>query len=150
MAARKEHLVNSYVVAVIVPMVIDTVGFKTDRPLAMLDMYGTPYTRALHVVERYRLLDYEAAREELERDAKESLVIPNTSMQRDPTYRGKYLQLLFTVEAQGVFTVPWFATITYGRPSGEWEEFVCAEGTENAHYSPRNEAVFPSADKPDF
>jgi hypothetical protein len=131
-------------------MVIDTVGVKTDRPLAMLDMYGTPYTRALHVVERYRLLDYEAAREGLERDAKESLVIPNTSMQRDPTYRGKYLQLLFTVEDQGVFTVPWFATITYGRPSGEWEEFVCAEGTENAHYSPRNEAVFPSADKPDF
>jgi hypothetical protein len=68
-------------------MVIDTVGVKTDRPLAMLDMYGTPYTRALHVVERYRLLDYEAAREGLERDAKESLVIPNTSMQRDPTYR---------------------------------------------------------------
>jgi hypothetical protein len=93
----------------------------------MLDMYGTPYTQAPHFVERYRLLDYEAAREELERDAKESLVIPNTSMQRDPTYRGKYLQLLFTVEDQGVFTVPWFATITYGRPSGEWEEFVCAE-----------------------
>ena len=78
-------------------MVIDTVGVKTDRPLAMLDI-GTPYTRALHVVERYRLLDYEAAREGLERDAKESLVIPNTSMQRDPTYRDKYLQLLFTLE----------------------------------------------------
>jgi hypothetical protein len=96
-------------------LVIDTVGVKTDRPLAMLDMYGTPYTRALHVVERYRLLDYEAAREGLERDAKESPVIPNTSMQRDPAYRGKYLQLLFTVEDQGVFTVPWSATITYGR-----------------------------------
>src|SRR5580658_2925118 len=61
-------------------LVIDTVGVKTDRPLAMLDMYGTPYTRALHVVERYRLLDYEAAREGLERDAKEFAVIPNTSM----------------------------------------------------------------------
>jgi hypothetical protein len=48
-------------------MVIDTVGGQ-DRPaFGMLDMYGTPYTRALHVVERYRLLDYEAAREELER-----------------------------------------------------------------------------------
>jgi hypothetical protein len=35
-------------------MVIDTVGVKTDRPLAMLDMYGTPYTRALHVVELMR------------------------------------------------------------------------------------------------
>ena len=42
---------------------IDTVGVKSDRPLAMLDMYGTPYTPALHVVERYRLLDYEVAKE---------------------------------------------------------------------------------------
>jgi hypothetical protein len=131
-------------------MVIDTVGVKTDRPLAMLDMYGTPYTRALDVVERYRLLDYEAAREGLERDAKESLVIPNTSMQRDPAYRGKYLQLLFTVEDQGVFTMPWSATITYGRPSGEWVEDVCAEGTANSHYAPREEDVFPTANKPDF
>jgi hypothetical protein len=37
-------------------LVIDTVGVKTDRPLAMLDFFGTPYTQALHVVERYRLL----------------------------------------------------------------------------------------------
>jgi hypothetical protein len=131
-------------------LVIDTVGVKTDRPLAMLDMYGTPYTRALHVVERYRLLDYEVAREGLERDAKEFLVIPNTSMQRDPAYRGKYLQLLFTVEDQGVFTMPWSATITYGRPSGEWVEDVCAEGTANSHYAPREEDVFPTANKPDF
>jgi len=40
--------------------VIDTVGIKTDRPAAMLDLYGTPYTKALHVIERYRLLDYDA------------------------------------------------------------------------------------------
>jgi hypothetical protein len=131
-------------------LVIDTIGVKTDRPLAMLDFYGTPYTRALHVVERYRLLDYEAAKEGLERDAKENVRVPNTSMQLDPDYRGKYLQLLFTVEDQGVFTMPWSATITYGRPSGEWVEDVCAEGTENTHYSPRKEAVFPTANKPDF
>jgi hypothetical protein len=131
-------------------LVIDTVGVKTDRPLAMLDMYGTPYTPALHVVERYRLLDYAVAKEALERDAKEYVVIPNTSMQRDPAYRGKYLQLLFTVEDQGVFTMPWSATVTYSRPSGEWVEDVCAEGTENTHYAPREEAVFPTASKPDF
>jgi hypothetical protein len=123
-------------------LVIDTVGIKTERPLAMLDMYGTPYTRTLHIVERYRLLDYEAAREGLERDASEFLVIPNTSMQRDPAYRGNYLQLLFTVEDQGVFTI--------GRPSGEWVEDVCAEGTANSHYAPREEDVFPTADRPDF
>jgi hypothetical protein len=131
-------------------LVIDTVGVKADRPLAMLDMYGTPYTRALHVVERYRLMDYEAAKEGLERDAKEYVVIPNTSMQRDPAYRGKYLQLLFTVEDQGVFTMPWSATITYSRPSGEWVEDVCAEGTKNTHYAPREEAVFPTENKTDF
>jgi hypothetical protein len=38
----------------------------------MVDQYGTPYTQALHVVERYRLLDYEAAKGALERDAKEN------------------------------------------------------------------------------
>jgi hypothetical protein len=71
-------------------------------------------------------------------------------MQRDPAYRGEYLQLLFTVEDQGVFTTPWSATITYGRPSGEWVEDVCAEGTGNTLYAPREEAVFPTAIKPDF
>jgi hypothetical protein len=131
-------------------LVIDTVGVKTDRPLAMLDWFGTPYTQALHVVERYRLLDYEAAKEGLERDAKANVRIPNTSMQLDPDYRGKYLQLLFTVEDQGVFTMPWSATITYGRPSGEWVEDVCAEGTPNTHYFPPEEAVFPTANNPDF
>jgi hypothetical protein len=40
-------------------LVIDTVGVKIG-PFAMLDMYGTPHSPALHVVERYRLLDYEA------------------------------------------------------------------------------------------
>jgi hypothetical protein len=131
-------------------LVIDTVGVKTDRPLAMLDVFGTPYSQALHVVERYRLLDYETAKAGLERDAKEYVPISNTTMRRDPDYRGKYLQLLFTVEDQGVFTMPWSATITYGRPLDEWEEDVCAEGTENSHYSPRKEAVFPTANKPDF
>src|ERR1700739_780213 len=92
-------------------LVIDTVGVKTDRPLAMLDMYGTPYNRALHVVERYRLLDYEAARDGLERDAKEFLLIPNTSMQRDLAYMGKYPQLLFSVEDPEAFTMPWSETI---------------------------------------
>jgi hypothetical protein len=46
-------------------LVIDTVGIKADRPFAMVDMFGTPYSNALHVVERYRLLDYEAAKEGL-------------------------------------------------------------------------------------
>jgi hypothetical protein len=40
-------------------LVIDTIGIKADRSFAMVD---SPYTEALHVVERYRLIDYEAGR----------------------------------------------------------------------------------------
>jgi hypothetical protein len=125
-------------------LVIDTVGTRTDRPFAMIDLYGTPYTRALHVVERYRLLDYEDAKEGLDRDAKENLR-PGGIMDRN--YRGKYLQLLFTVEDEGVFTMPWSATITFGRGTDQWPETVCAE---NIHQYYRKDSEVPTADKPDF
>jgi hypothetical protein len=42
-------------------LVIDTVGVKTDRPFAMIDLFGALH-QGLHVVERYTLLDYEAAK----------------------------------------------------------------------------------------
>ena len=79
-------------------LVIDTVGIKTGRPVAMVDWFGTPYTEALHVVERYRLLDYEAAKEGLDRDVKENIQAGvATPLHIDPNYRGKHLQLQFTV-----------------------------------------------------
>jgi hypothetical protein len=88
-------------------LVIDTVGTKTDRPFGMIDFYGTPYTRALHVVERYRIIDYEYAKEGLDRDARE-----NWRPAGPARSTGKHLQLHFTVEDEGVFTTPWTATIT--------------------------------------
>src|SRR5260370_7754271 len=51
-------------------LVIDTVGIKTDRPYAMVDLFGTPYTEKLHVVERYRLVDHEGAEGTLQRAPK--------------------------------------------------------------------------------
>jgi hypothetical protein len=53
-------------------LVIDTVGARTDRPYAMIDLFGTPYTEKLHVVERYRLRDYEDVKDVIERGAKEN------------------------------------------------------------------------------
>ena len=70
----------------------------------MIDLYGTPYSEKLHVVERYRLIDYEDAKEGLERDAKENR---RAGAGIDRSYRGKHLQLLFTVEDRSVFTTPW-------------------------------------------
>jgi hypothetical protein len=135
-------------------LVIDTVGIKHNRPLAMVDMYGTPYTEALHVLERYRLIDYEVAKEGLERNAKENIPVPNgapSGAYTDPDYRGKYLQLQFTVEDEGVFTMPWSATITYGRPKDDylerWAEYVCAE---NIQRPAGKTAAVPRAEKPDF
>lgn len=126
-------------------LVIDTVGTKTDRPFAMIDLYGTPYSEKLHVVERYRLLDYADAKEGLERDAKENR---RAQVGIDRNYRGKHLQLQFTVDDPGVFTMPWSATITFGRGSNEWPETVCAE---NIHeYYNNKDSDVPRADKPDF
>jgi len=133
-------------------LVIDTIGVKVG-PFAMVDMYGTPHTEALHVVERYRLLDYEAANKAEERGEKGNFRLPSsdTGLAPDPNYKGKGLQLQFTVEDEGVFTTPWSAAITYRRPLsslGEWPEFICAE---NPHgYFPGRTAAVPTADKPDF
>jgi hypothetical protein len=131
-------------------LVIDTVGIKVDRPFAMVDTFGTPYTEALHVVERYRLLDYEAVKAAQERAGKEIFRLPGDAdgWAPDPGYKGKGLQLEFTVEDAGVFTAPWSATITYRRVWLEWPEVICAENTHE-YYAAKDTAV-PRADNPDF
>jgi hypothetical protein len=43
-------------------LVIDTIGQKVG-PLSMVDKYGTPMSAALHVIERYRLIDGAVARD---------------------------------------------------------------------------------------
>ena len=133
-------------------LVIDTVGIKTG-PFTMVDQFGTPHTQALHVIERYRLIDYEAAKEALERGAKEnaSFVRNDSGVIADLNSKAKHLQLQFMVEDEGAFTTPWSATVIY-RPGlgaaspGEWPEAVCAE---NPHELSRH-AALPTADNPDF
>ena len=129
-------------------LVIDTVGIKIG-PFAMVDHYGTPHSEALHVIERYRLIDYEAAKEALARDAKENYRFPaanDSGVIVDPNFRGRHLQLELTVEDEGVFTAPWSATVTYRPASGEWPEFVCAENPNEV----LRKAAVPVAGNPDF
>src|SRR5438132_8551408 len=79
-------------------LVIDTVGIKIG-PFAMVDMYGTPFTEKLHVVERYRLVEYDLAKDAIERNRKENFEPPGYGgAPYDPNYRGKVLQLRFTVQ----------------------------------------------------
>jgi hypothetical protein len=112
-------------------LLIDTVGIKRDRPFAMM-----------HVTERYQLLDYAAAKEGLERSAKENMRFGNIDV------AGKYLQLYLTVEDEGVFTTPWSVTITYGLASGELDEVVCAENRHEYYYN--KDSDVPTDEKPDF
>src|ERR1700730_16737001 len=74
--------------------------------------------------------------------------VGKVGLARDPDYKGKALQLDFTVEDEGVFTTPWSARVTYQRPLGDWAEFVCCENMR-ATYVPKDSAV-ARADKPDF
>ena len=129
-------------------LVIDTIGVKTG-PFAMVDMYGTPHSEALHVVERYRLLDYAAAKETQERGQRGlSRLGRDPGFVSNPDYKGKGLQLDFTVEDGVVFTKPWSASISYRRPIGEWPEIVCAENPQG--YFRGKRTALPTADKPDF
>ena len=130
-------------------LVIDTVGLKAG-PFSAVDQYGTPYTQALHVVERYRLIDYDAAREAWVRGGRENIRggAVNEGYAPDPNDKGKALQLQFTVEDAGVFTTAWSATKTYRHVLRDWPERVCAENPYR--YGTEKDAAVPTAVRPDF
>ena len=129
-------------------LVIDTVGVKTG-PVPILDLYGTPFSEALHVVERYRLVDYETAKAAQDRNERE--YGPTATEQAayiDRDYRGKGLQIQFTVEDKNFFTMPWSGAATYRRAVTSWVENVCAENTHE-YYAGKDTEV-PQAGRPDF
>jgi hypothetical protein len=127
-------------------LVIDTVGVKTDRKYAMIDLFGTPYTDKLHIVERYRLRDYDDVKDALERNEKENWLVNGDAWTRHRA--GKFLQLHVTIEDEGVFTTPWTATLTYAPGPERISEGVCAEN-RNEYYN-NKESDVPKAEKPDF
>jgi hypothetical protein len=128
-------------------LVVDTVGYKPG-PEPVLDMYGSPFSEALHVVERYRLVDYEVAKAAQERNIRAAgPVATEQAAFVDENYKGKGLQIQFTVEDKNVFNTPWSATVTWRRAGG-WVENVCAENTHE-YYAGADTNV-PKADKPDF
>jgi len=134
-------------------LVVDTIGIKADPP-STVDAFGTPHTEALHVVERYRLIDGNIAAETqwkygAPRIARENGGYGQGSIDQDTAKKG--LQVAFTVEDAGVFTKPWSGTVTY-RPLipnpaiGHWPETICAE---HPQFLGGNGSI-PHADKPDF
>ncbi len=130
-------------------LVVDTVGIKVG-PFSMIDRFGTPYSGALHLVERFRLIDRDAAKVAMERNERENGRIgpDGGGGLADPNDTGKALQIAFTVEDPNVFTAPWSATVTYRRNIATWPERICAENLHN--YGVAEDPKVPMAAKPDF
>ena len=122
------------------------VGVKV-APFSTVDPFGTPHSEALHVVERYRLIDGAAAAEKQLKHAGPNR--PNPPYGRgliDTDTAKKGLQVDFTVEDPNVFTTPWSGTVTYRRLVGAWPEALCAENPHSMGVS----GSPPTASTPDF
>lgn len=131
-------------------LVVDTVGIKV-TPLSMVDIYGTPFSSKLHVIEKFHLVDNATARAFADRGEAENGRVAGDNgdgVELDPGDRGPGLQLEITVEDPEMFTRPWNGTVTYRRPAAAWAEMVCAENIHE-YYAGKDTAI-PVALKPDF
>jgi hypothetical protein len=134
-------------------LVVDTVGIKVG-PVSMVDVFGTPHSDALHVVERIRLIDAETARSAAGREEQSSGFI-GPAEGGPPgfpaNFRGKGLEIQFTVTDPAVFTTSWSGSVAFrqfaAQIPGGFED-ICAENAHN--YITGNDAPIPRADKPDF
>ncbi len=80
-------------------LVVDTIGMNDKT---VVDVYRTPHTEKLHVVERWRMVD-----------------------------DGKAMEAVFTVEDPDTFYQPWSGMRHYRRAQQEHDEIVCAENNTN-------------------
>jgi hypothetical protein len=98
-------------------LVVDTIGLNAKT---YVDIYRTPHSEQLHVIERFRLIE-----------------------------DGRTLEVDIYVEDPGAFTVPWRGTQRFVRSDrGPLLEAVCAEN--NANYFNHEVDPMPVADRPDF
>jgi hypothetical protein len=80
-------------------LVVDTIGLNEKT---VVDVYRTPHSDKLHVVERWRMID-----------------------------GGKMLQVIFTVDDTDAFYEPWSGMRRYRRVTQEPYEKICAENNTN-------------------
>jgi len=80
-------------------LVIDTVGMNDKT---VVDIYRTPHSEKLHVIERWRKID-----------------------------NGQGMEAVFTVEDTDAFNKPWTAKRRYRRITQDYQEKICAENNTN-------------------
>jgi hypothetical protein len=78
-------------------LVVDTIGLSAHM-LSFIDMYRTPHTEKLHVVERFKV-----------------------------TADNKFLEALVKIEDEDTFNEPMYMTKRWRRDRNVWLETICAE-----------------------
>ena len=126
-------------------LVVDTIGIKVE-PYTVVDRFGTPQSEAMHLVERYRLIDAAEAQAALDRHTKTTgLTGPLTI---DPTYP-KGLRIELKIEDPKTYTAPWSANVTYRRVIRPYVEANCAENNvDKLHHG--DIKYLPTANIADF
>ena len=127
-------------------LVIDTVGVKVDEFTA-IDRFGTPQTEAMHIVERYRLIDGAQAKADVARYEKSEGTIGGRVDGYDRAAK-KGLRLEVTMEDPKVFTAPLTGVVNYLPLRTGWREYICADNPVE-HYK-GEWAGLPTAAHPDF
>ncbi len=130
-------------------LVVDTIGIRTDA-FTSADRFGTPQSDAMHVTERYRLIDGTLAKSAQEKAEKSEGAVGNGARFSgiDPDTGRKGLQLEVTMEDANVFTAPLTVRITYRPLMVDWQEDICADNP--AEYYKDQYIGLPKSDHPDF
>ena len=130
-------------------LVIDTIGVKTDA-FTTADRFGTPQSEAMHVIERYRLIDGVLAKAAQEKAERLEGAVGNGARFAglDPDTSRKGLQLEVTMDDTNVFTAPLTVLVTYRPSMVDWEEDICADNP--AEYYKDQYIGLPKAEHPDF
>ncbi len=129
-------------------LVVDTVGIEVG-PHTMVDRFGTPQSEAMHVTERYRLIDDAVARIAQERH--EQIAGRTGGKEGNTSFvpgAKKGLQVHATIEDPNTYTKPWSGDVTYRLTEEPWDERICADSASQG----RHEGIEhpPTSDRPDF
>ncbi len=131
-------------------LVVDTVGIRLHYYTAA-DRFGTPQSDAMHVVERYRLIDGGEAEDAMQRQMETNGFVcgggRNCAAQFDHRFT-KGLRVEVRVEDPKVFTTPWTGNVTYMHLKRPWAESVCSENNTDVLHQGFEHA--PTAASPDF
>ena len=117
-------------------LVVDTIGIDERT---WVDGFGTPHTKELHVVERFRLIeDGNVLEAEVYVEDKGTFTTPWSGIQRFRRYEAAVRQM----QIQGIASLA-------SAPEGPLQELICADNT-NAFFQDPEAPPIPQATAPDF